>query len=84
MMDRTKKLELIERSLGIRHKLKVFDSSEMPGNHEELSLTLLKRWDLEDELQAIEETLAQSRRANVAEKKSQIEANGVPPKRRKT
>ena len=52
-MDRVSKLALIQRSLGIRHKLKVHESINSPGNHEELSVMLLTKWELEDELRAL-------------------------------
>lgn len=68
-MDRIRKLELIQRLLGIRHKLKVHESIKAPDTHEELSLMLLTKWELEDELRAIEEALAEVREANVASKK---------------
>lgn len=71
-MDRVRKLELVERSLGIRHKLKVHESMKAPETHEELALTLLAKWELEDELRAIEELLQDSRIKNIAAKKSLI------------
>jgi hypothetical protein len=72
-MDRAKKVELIQRSLGIRHKLKVHGSMEQPETHEELSVSLLAKWELEDELHAIEQILAQARQNNVADKIKLIE-----------
>jgi hypothetical protein len=68
-MERYRKLELVQRSLGIRHKLKVHDSMKAPDTHEELALMLLARWELEDELHAIEEVLSEIRRANVQTRK---------------
>lgn len=68
-MERFEKLELIKRSLGIRHKLKVHDSIKTPETHEELALMLLAKWELEDELRAIEEMLAENRTRNVQLKK---------------
>ena len=68
-MDRFRKLELLQRSLGLKHKLKVHESLKAPDNHEDLSLVLLARWELEDELQAIEEMLSDSRRATVTAKR---------------
>jgi hypothetical protein len=76
-MDRSKKLALIQRSLGIRHKLKVYDSMKAPDTHEELSVLLLARWELEDELRAIEEILADIRHATVAQKRTDLERDGV-------
>ena len=75
-MDRYRKIELVERSLGLRHKLKVHDSMKSPDTHEEMALIFLSKWELEDELQAIEELLADLRLRNVANKKSTIEREG--------
>ena len=72
-MTRNEKLELINRILGLRHKLKVHDSMKSPETHEELSLSLLSRWELEDELKAIEVLLERERQVNVQEKTKQIE-----------
>jgi len=72
-MDRSRKLELIKRSLGIRHKLKVHESMKAPDAHDELATLLLAKWELEDELQAIEEVLSDFRVNTVASKKSMIE-----------
>ena len=68
-LNKSRRIELIQRSLGIRHKLKVYESMKAPESHEELALVLLSKWELEDELNAIEEVLAEERRANVLEKK---------------
>ena len=80
-MDRSKKLALIQRSLGIRHKLKVYDSMKAPDTHEELSILLLARWELEDELRAIEEILADIRHGTVAQKRTDLERDGVAYRR---
>ncbi|OFZ82900.1 MAG: hypothetical protein A2583_16615 [Bdellovibrionales bacterium RIFOXYD1_FULL_53_11] len=72
-MDKQRKTELIQRSLGLRHKLKVHDSMKNPETHEELSVMLLCKWEFEDELKAIEEVLLESRIKNVAAKKAAIE-----------
>ena len=77
-MDKYRKLELIQRSLGLRHKLKVHDSLSTPDNHEDLALMLLSRWDLEDELRAIEDILTESRLDNVNHKKSGLQREGIP------
>jgi hypothetical protein len=78
-MDRVRKLELIERSLGLRHKIKVHESMKPPENHEDLALMLLAKWEFEDELRAIEELLAESRSKNVGSKKKTIVGeDGVP------
>jgi hypothetical protein len=71
-MDRVEKLELIQRSLGIRHKLKVHDSMKPAETHEDLALSLLARWELEDELRAIEQLLADERDENVGRKRKMI------------
>jgi HD-like signal output (HDOD) protein len=79
-MDRHQKLELIQRSLGIRHKIKVHESMKSPDTHEELSLMLLAKWELEDELRAIEEILVEARGHNVHLKKQDVHAVLAPPK----
>lgn len=73
-MDRSRKLELIQRSLGIRHKLKVHDTATTSTTHEDLAMTILTRWELEDELRAIEEILADTRHEAVAHKRSLFES----------
>ena len=80
-MDRIRKLELIQRTLGIRHKLKVHESMKSPDNHEDMAVMLISRWELEDELRAIEELLADSRLKNVASKRKEIgtEDGPLPP-----
>ncbi len=87
-MDKNRKLELIQRSLGLRHKLKVHESMKSPDTHEELSLMLLSRWELEDELKAIEDLLNEARTTNVNKKKENLAKNGpireADPKRRVT
>jgi hypothetical protein len=84
-MDRVTKLEYIQRSLGIRHKLKVLESMKAAESHEELAMMLLSKWELEDELRAIEELLAEDRLKNVASKRRTIVGeNGVPGEIKKT
>ena len=78
-MDRVEKLELIKRSLGLRHKLKVHESLKPPDNHEELAIMMLAKWDLEDEMRAIEEILGNVRARSVAVKRSQLEEAPVDP-----
>lgn len=68
-MEKYRKLALIQRSLGIRHKLRVHESMKAPDTHEDLAMMLLSKWELEDELRAIEELLADIRLMNVANKK---------------
>ena len=72
MIDKTRKLELLRRSLGIKHKLKVQDSVKAPDNHEEIAQMLLSRWELEDEMRAIEVILNEARDSSVNEKKKII------------
>lgn len=69
-MERDRRLQLIQRSLGLRHKLKVHESMKTPDTHEELSLMLMTKWEYEDELRAIEEILAELRQQNIAAKKT--------------
>ncbi len=73
IIDKYRKLELIQRSLGIKHKLKVHDSMKAPDTHEDLAVLLLSKWELEDELHAIEEILAASRQATVTHKRTTLE-----------
>ena len=78
-MDRVRKLELVERSLGISHKLKVHESTKQPETHDDLAIFLLAKWELEDELRAIEEILAEARGRNVVSKRKHIEGeDGLP------
>lgn len=77
-MTKERRRELVQRSLGIRHKLKVHDSMKQPETHEELSSMLMSKWELEDELHAIEQILADSRHANVIEKRRMIEKENIP------
>ena len=85
-LTRDEKLELVQRILGIRHKLKVHDSMKSPETHEELSHSLLSRWELEDEMKAIELFLESDRLENVKIKQKQIQENylsGHPMKKKK-
>jgi hypothetical protein len=79
-MDRVRKLELLQRALGLRHKLKVHESMKPPETHEDLALMTLAKWELEDEVAAIEELLQEGRRFNVGEKKKVLEREGAPSK----
>ena len=84
-MDRNRKLQLIQRTLGIRHKLKVHESMKAPDNHEDLAIHMLAKWELEDELRAIEDILADSRDENAQAKRVVIEKEGsLKPKKKKT
>ena len=85
-MTREEKLELIQRFLGLKHKLTVLDSMKAPETHEELSVSLLSRWELEDEIRAIEVLLEEERSSNVKVKRTQVEAqylSGNPVKKKK-
>ena len=85
-MTREEKMELIQRMLGIKHKLKVHDSMKAPETHEELSVSLLSRWELEDELKAIELLLETQRHENVIQKTKHIQVeylSGKPIKKKK-
>ncbi len=75
-MDRIRKLELVQRSLGIKHKIKVHESMKAPETHEELSVMMLAKWELEDELAAIDQLVSESRHENVAEKKRVLLRHG--------
>ena len=81
-IDKLKKLELLKRSLGLRHKLKVHESMKQPESHDELALHLLAKWEFEDELRAIEIMLLETRDTNIALKRVQLEKEwkqGKPP-----
>lgn len=74
MNDKVHHLELIKRSLALKHKLKVYESMQPPETHEELAVWILARWEYEDELHAIEELLREARIKNVAEKKKSLQS----------
>ena len=85
-MTREEKMELIQRMLGIKHKLKVHDSMKAPETHEEQSVSLLARWELEDELKAIEAMIEDERAENMRAKQKQIAEtylSGKPIKKKK-
>ena len=71
-MDKLQKLAVIKRSLGIRHKLKVHESMKAPETHEDLAIMLISKWELEDELHAIEQLFAEGRQKNVELKKATL------------
>ncbi len=86
-MTREEKLELIQRVLGLKHKLKVLDSMKAAETHEEVSVSTLSRWELEDEIRAIEILLDEERTENVKAKRAQVQAhylsgNPVPKKQK--
>ena len=72
-MERVHKIDLIQRSLGLRHKIKVHESMKAPDSHEDLAVMLAVKWELEDELQAIEQLLAEARRENIIGKRKELE-----------
>jgi len=72
-MQKETKRELLLRQLGLKHKLKVHDSVKQPETHEEMAANWLARWELEDEIAAIDAILNDARRVASAEKRSQIE-----------
>lgn len=65
--------ELLLRQLGLRHKLKVHDSVKQPETHEEMAANQLARWELEDEIHAIDAILGDARRNKVDEKRKLVE-----------
>ncbi len=81
-MTREEKMQLIQRLLGLKHKIKVHDSMKSPESHDELSSSLLARWDLEDELKAIEFLLEESRTQTVQTKMRAVEAEYLSGKPR--
>ncbi len=74
-MEKTQKFELLKRSLGLKHKIKVHETMKQPESHEDMAVTMMAKWELEDELRAIEEILAETRRENVSLKRSLLEKN---------
>lgn len=82
-VKRELKLALMKRALGLKHKLKVHDSLPRPDTHDEIALASLARWELEDELVAIEEILREMRAESVAEKKAVIATKGPKKKSKK-
>ena len=65
--------DLLLRQLGLKHKLKVHDSVKQPETHDEVAANLLARWELEDEIAAIDQILAELRKSKVTAKRSQLE-----------
>jgi hypothetical protein len=82
-MDRTEKLDLLQRALGLKHKLKVHDSMPRPETHDQIAIVDVARWELEDELHAIEQILREAREKNVEEKRQLILKKGVKKKSKK-
>lgn len=87
-LEKEDRVALIQRTLGLRHKLKVLESMKMPETHEDLAISLMAKWELEDELRAIEELLAEDRQSNISSTKAALlktfKAGGSPlPKKKK-
>lgn len=72
-IDKARKLLLIERILGLKHKLKVNDSGHSPQNHKEMAALTVANWELEDEIRAIEAYLSRCRDEAVKERIEQLE-----------
>ncbi len=72
MIDRSQKQQLIERQLGLKHKLKVNESGPTPQNHKEMASITVANWELEDEIDAIDEFLTQARALAREEKLRQL------------
>ena len=84
-MTREEKLELVERMLGLQHKLKVHDSVKNLNSHEELAANHLARWELEDEISAIQNLIDNARVENIQVKLKQIKEDylsGTPKKKK--
>ena len=67
--------ELLLRQLGLKHKLKVHDSVKPPETHEDMAANQLARWELEDEIQAIDAILSEARRDRIDEKRKLVESD---------
>ena len=65
--------ELLLRQLGLKHKLRVHDSVKPPETHEEIAANQLARWELEDEIHAIDAIVADARRNKVDEKRKLVD-----------
>ena len=65
--------ELLLRQLGLKHKLKVHDSVKQPETHEEMAANQLARWEIEDEIHAIDAILVDARRGKIEEKRKLVE-----------
>jgi len=84
-MEKESKIQLIQRSLGLRHKLKVHDTMKNPESHEDLAVMISSKWEYEDELKAIDEILGEARVINIEGKKAVLlkEYGGkIPPARK--
>jgi hypothetical protein len=82
-LEKSAKLELIQRSLGLKHKVKVLESMKTPESHEELASALHAKWELEDELHAIQSLLEEDRALNVRAKADLMRKGGKVGGRKK-
>jgi len=71
-MQKETKRELLLRQLGLKHKLKVHDSVKQAETHEEIAANWLARWELEDEITAIDLLLSEARKNAVDLKRAAI------------
>lgn len=69
-MQKETKRELVLRQLGLKHKLKVYDSVKQAETHEEIAANWLARWELEDEISAIDLLLTEARRESIEQKRA--------------
>lgn len=83
-MEKQRLIELLERSLGIKHKLRVSETIRPSDSHEDIARTTVALWDLEDELFAIEQILADARKANVETKRKAMLQKGGTLKKKKS
>ncbi len=72
-IDKEQRMELIKRMLGLRHKLKVHETMKAPESHEEMSQMLVGKWELEDQIRAIEHLLKAARATSVSKHRQMIE-----------
>ena len=71
-MDKSKKLDLLKRTLGLKHKLKVHESTKAPETHDEMAKMMVSKWEFEDEITAIEGLLQEARVESIKAKRAQI------------
>ena len=83
-MNKVDITSLIKRTLGLKHKLKVHESLNPPETHEDLAVMVLSKWELEDEISAIDEILSSQREKSIAEKKKIIQAAVAGKTKKKT
>ena len=71
-MEKSEKKELIMKVLRLRHKLRVLESIQIPDNHEDLAVWMASKWDLEDEIHAIEGVIQDVRTGEVTRIKEKL------------